>query len=410
MNKPSGDSVSGGKALATGMNQPSRKADFVIVEPSRTCCDYYGRVLDPIGKLRLLAIGTRRGVDGIRPEHTQLNPLIGLVAYIGARLLPPYQGEAFRFRLLPWFDRWAKKLLQPGDNVLSSYGYANECFKYARQHGGKTFLDAGNSHMENFWQIVSEEHRRWNCSYPPVSPHWYRRSIAMLKNVDYVLCPSSYVAQSFLDRGFRREQILQNMYPADLSLFHPTSTPRPKERPLTIINTGQLSLRKGTPYLLEAFRLVRSHEPSARLLLSRNIRDDMKLILGRYGDLPIEWAPGLPHEQLAERLRSGDVFVMLSLEEGLVRTALEAMACGLQVVVTYNTGTSDFVKPGINGEVVPIRDSKAAAEAILKCWRRIQDGFVPQVGDLQTRLSSQTFANVFANQLSSLGHFSKNSD
>src|SRR5207245_2967723 len=127
---------------------------------------------------------------------------------------------------------------------------------------------------------------------------------------------------------------------------------------------------------------VRRHCPSARLLLTDNVRDDVKPILRRYNDLPIEWSPGLPHAQLVERLQSADVFVLPSLEEGLVRTALEAMACGLQVVLTPNTGANDFVQPGINGEVVPIRDPQATAEAIFKCWERVQAGQRPPIADL----------------------------
>jgi len=385
------------------MARPSPIADFVIAEPARTSCDYFGRVLESVGKLRLLAIGTRRGVQGIQPEHTRLNPAIGLVGYIGARALSPFWAETLRFRLLGWSDRWTRKQLQPGDNVLSSYGYANECFKFAHRHGGKTFIDAGNSHIENFWQIISEEHRRWNCPYPPFSRYWYQRAQAMLPEVDYVLAPSAYVAKSFLDRGFRPAQILQNTYPLNLSLFKPAVAPRPKNRPLTVINTGQLSLRKGTPYLLEAFHLLRRQHPSARLMLTRNIRNDIGPILAKYRDLPIDWATNLPHAQLAERLRSADVFMMLSLEEGMVRTALEAMACGLQVVLTPNTGTSDFVEPGVNGEIVPIRDAKSAAEAILKCWERAQQGPVPGVADLQRKVSLETFAKVFLRQLTDLG-------
>jgi len=53
------------------------------------------------------------------------------------------QAESLRFRLLPWIDRWSRKQLRAGDNIVSSYGYANDCFKFVRQHGGKTFLDAG---------------------------------------------------------------------------------------------------------------------------------------------------------------------------------------------------------------------------------------------------------------------------
>jgi len=304
---------------------------------------------------------------------------------------------------LPWVDNWARRQLKPGDHIISSYGYANECFKVVRRNGGKTFIDAGNSHIENFWETVSDEHKRWNCPDPPFSPYWYERSRAMLPDVDYVLSPSSFVTQSFLARGFKEGQVLRNVYPVDLSLFKAAAGPRPPERPLTIINTGYLSLRKGAPYLLEAFRLVRRRHPTARLLLTQQVRDEMKPILSRYRDLPVEWSPGVPHAQLAQRLRSADVFVLLSIEEGLVRTALEAMACGLQVVLTPNTGASDFVETGHNGEVVPIRDPQAAAEAILKCWERARSGASPRVADLQEKLSFERFAKKFTTQLEELG-------
>jgi len=365
-------------------------------------CDDNARALERHGLLRFLALGTRRGTIGVPPERTRLNPCIGLCTYAAARTLGPYQAEFIRFRLLPWFDRWVLRQLQPGDHMISSYGYANDCFKFVRRHGGKTFVDAGNSHIENFWEIMCEEHHRWNCSYPPVARHWYERSKAMLQEVDYVLSPSSYVTESFLSRGFKREQILRNIYPVNLSLFKPSDKPRPAGRPLTVINTGNLSLRKGTPYLLEGFRLLHARHPSARLLLTRNIRNDVEPILTHYRDLPIEWSPGLPPTQLAERLRSADVFVLPSLEEGLVRTALEAMACGLQVVLTPNTGASDFVQPGVNGEIVPIREPSAIAEGTLRCWERIQSGATIPTADLQARLSFENFESEFLKQLSAL--------
>jgi len=349
--------------------------------------------------LRFLALATRRGTAGIPPERTRLNPWIGLWTYAAARMLPTFRAESFRFRLLPWFDRWVLKQLLPGDHIISSYGYANECFAFVRRHGGRTFVDAGNSHIENFWEILEEEHRRWNCPSPPVARHWYERSRAMLAEVDYILAPSSYVAQSFRSRGFKPEQILRNVYPVNLSLFQPAAAPRPKDRPLTIINTGALSLRKGTPYLLEAFRKVRRQEPAARLLLTQAVRDDVKRVMARYTDLPIEWAPGLPHAALAERLRGADIFVMPSLEEGLVRSALEAMACGLQVVLTNHCGANDFVQPGVNGEVVPIRDPQALAEATLKCWERVKQGAKPSLTGLHEQLSFEHFEKNFISQL-----------
>ena len=225
----------------------------------------------------------------------------------------------------------------------------------------------------------------------------------LLEGPDFILSPSSYVTKSFLARGFRPEQILCNVYPVDLHLFQPRSGPRPKGEPLTIVNTGSLSLRKGTPYLLEAFRIIRKQEPAARLLLTQIIQDDVRPILAHNADLPIEWSPGLPHAELAERLRSADVFVLPSLEEGLVRTACEAMACGLQVVLTAHTGAHDFVIPGVNGEIVPIRDPRAIAEGILKCWERAKQDLRSDITELRRKLSFETFADNFTAQIKAEG-------
>jgi glycosyltransferase involved in cell wall biosynthesis len=363
----------------------------------------YARTLEGIGLLRFYGLGTRRGIPEVPPEHTRLNPLIGLAAYAAAKTLSPFPAESFRFRLLPWFDRWIKKQITPGDHIISSYGYANESFKSVRAHGGKTFMDAGNSHMDHFWEVISEEHRRWNCPTPPFSPFWRERSQAMLAEVDFVLSPSSYVTNSFLVRGFKPEQILKNIYPVDLSLFKAAPEERPKNRPLTLINTGSLSLRKGTPYLLEAFRLVRQKIPDARLLLTRSVQDDIKPVLARYQDLPIEWSPPLPHAQLAERLRGADIFVLPSLEEGLVRTACEAMSCGLPAILTPHTGANDFIRPGVSGEVVPIRNPQAIADAVFK-WAEIvlAPGYQPRVTINRELLTFEYFAKTFIGQLNHL--------
>lgn len=347
------------------------RQQFVVATPARSVCDEYARALQQEGLLRFIALGTRRGTLGVPPEHTRLNPWIGLAAYAAAKAMSTFRAESFRFSLLPWFDRWVRKQLKPGDHIISSYGYANTSFAWVRAHGGKMFVDAGNSHPANFWEVLSEEHARWESPYPPVARHWIDRSLAMMADVDYVLSPSTYVTNSFLAKGFAPSQILRTIYPVDLNCFTPSNEPRPSSRPLTLISTGMLSLRKGTPYLLEAFRIVRKQIPDARLLLTSQVQDNVREVLRKHSDLPLEWLPSLPHTQLAERLREADLFVLPSLEEGLARTAIEAMACGLPAIVTPHTGANDWIVSGQNGEVVPIRNATAFAEAILKWADRV---------------------------------------
>ena len=392
-------------------SSPKAEANFVVATPARSVCDNFARALEKHGLLRFLALGTRRGTAGVSHERTRLKPSIGLAAYAASRIISTTRAESFRFRLHPRFDKWVKKQLQPGDHVISSFGYVNDSFRFAREQGGKTFLDGGNSHPRHFWDLLEDEHRRWNCELPPIAPHHHERSLAMMADVDYVLSPSQFVTQSFLDNGFTPDQILKSVYPVDLSCFQPAAEPRPKSRPLRIISTGTLSLRKGSPYLLEAFDFVRKKLPQAEFLLTRSIQDNVRPILEKHGELPIDWAPSLPHDQLAERYRSADIFVLPSLEEGLVRTALEAMACGLPVILTPNTGANDFVEPGVSGEVVPIRDARAIADAILKWADIVMACDQPPQRTIDTdQLSVETFERNFSSHLDALQLNSKSCD
>ena len=92
-----------------------------------------------------------------------------------------------------------------------------------------------------------------------------------------------------------------------------------------------------------------------------------------------------------------------SLEEGLVRTALEAMACGLPAILTPNCGADDYIREGVNGSIVPIRDPQAIADRILEWWERIRTGYRPPVADLQARLSIERLEDLFIGALGRLG-------
>lgn len=378
---------------------------FVVATPSRSVCDDNARALQQAGALRLYCLGGRRGTRGIDPALTRLWPWFGAINFIGSKLFGSFRFEPWRFRLHPAFDRWVCRQLRPGDHLISSYGYANAAFRWVRQHGGKTFLDGGNSHPDNFWQILTEEHERWGVKAPPVARHHYERSLAMMADVDFILSPSSFVSRSFLDRGFQPTQMIPNVYPLDLACFQPRTDPRPSDRPLTLINTGSLSLRKGTPYLLEAYRLIRRQIPDARLLVTNLVSESIRPILERNRDLPLEWAPPLSAPELCRRLQSADIFILPSLEDGFARTVTEALACGLPVITTPNTGASDCVEEGTSGSVVPIRDPEALAAATLHWWNRLrQESSDPPPSLLDpARFSFPTFASTFLQALRERG-------
>ena len=371
---------------------------------NRSADDHYARALENHGLLDFYALGTRRGIRGVPREHTRLQPLFGLLNYAAAKVLPTYQAESVRFRAFGLFDRWARSLLRPGQHLFTAYAFANDSMRWVQQHGGLAFLDAWTSHPEEFWKLLTEEQQLWGSSYPPVSRYYQDRAADSAGVADYVFVSSTFVRQSYLKRGFNPDRLLFCPYPVDLSVYRPAPEPRPAQRPFTLLHTGGLSLRKGAPYLLEAFRLIRKEVPNAILRVRRDIRNDAVDILRRHADLPIEWSGGLSLEDHVRRYQTSDLLLFPSVEDGFAQVVAEALACGLPVVTTPNTGASDLIRSGENGEVVPIREPQALAQAALKWWDRLRAGQgIGGIEELRNRLSVQTFEATVIGHLSRLG-------
>jgi glycosyltransferase involved in cell wall biosynthesis len=70
----------------------------------------------------------------------------------------------------------------------------------------------------------------------------------------------------------------------------------------------------------------------------------------------------ITRDRVSDLYRSADLFVLPTLSDGFGVTQLEAMAHGLPVITTRHCG--EVVEHGVNGLIVPARDSEALAKAI----------------------------------------------
>lgn len=87
------------------------------------------------------------------------------------------------------------------------------------------------------------------------------------------------------------------------------------------------------------------------------------------GGLPphVRFFGRVKHNRLVEIYSQASVYVLPSLLEGLARTGLEAMASGLPVIVTRETGLTDFVTEGVEGWIIPSRNANALAKRLRWC-------------------------------------------
>lgn len=130
---------------------------------------------------------------------------------------------------------------------------------------------------------------------------------------------------------------------------------------------GRMLLDKGVREFLQASRQVKQEYPGATFLLVGGA-DENPSAIGR-GEIDesvargdVEWVGSVT--DVRPHLRGSSVFVLPSYREGLPRSTLEAMACGLAIVTTDAPGCRDTVVDGVNGLLVPVGDADALAEAM----------------------------------------------
>lgn len=306
------------------------------------------------GRLRRLLAGSLApGLDLSGAEIRSWGGWGRLARYVSSRVSPTYS-EGVVDHL---FDHWAWQRLTDARVFHVWHGHGLQSLKVAKERGMATVVERASTHPAFARAILSEEHRRWGLGWREWS--WHRRRLAEeLEVADRVLVPSRFAHDTFKQAGFPEAKLHLLPYGVDAERFRPGEDGN-DPRPFRALFAGQVSLRKGIPYLLEAWRLLGWRD--AELLLVGRVLPEMRPLLARHRSLPGLRVLG-HRRSLEEVYRASDVFVFPSLEEGCALVVLEAMASGLPVVITPNAGVP--LEAGVQGLLVPIRDPAALAEAL----------------------------------------------
>jgi glycosyltransferase involved in cell wall biosynthesis len=117
--------------------------------------------------------------------------------------------------------------------------------------------------------------------------------------------------------------------------------------------------------LLRAFEKVRQTLPEAELVLVGPHFPDFRFERARWKGAYRHFE-NIPRSELAQLLRSSTAFVFPSNEEGFAKAIIEAMACGLPIIATHQSGATTLVEDGVQGYIVRERDVDQLADRMLK--------------------------------------------
>lgn len=181
---------------------------------------------------------------------------------------------------------------------------------------------------------------------------------------DKVICYTETERGQLINLGIESERISVIHNGVNTDQFVPPKSTLPKKEVLWI---GKYVPGKGVEYLLRGFqRFSRNFPDYTLLMIGRGPqRDDcLKMIDDLCLTEKVILKDFVQNKELPDVYRQSSIFVLPSLEEGVPRTILEAMACGVPVVCTELPQLVDIVTG--SGILVPVKDSEALAEALIQ--------------------------------------------
>ena len=184
------------------------------------------------------------------------------------------------------------------------------------------------------------------------------RKDAEIAAADRVIVPSRFVAETLIGSAAREVVVVPYGCPPPVEL---ETVRRGSDGPLRVLFVGHISQRKGISYLLRAMEILGG---AAELTLVGQFTHQSAELARQLNRR--RWMRSMPHRQVLREMQSHDVLVLPTLFEGRALVVLEALAQGLPVVTTANSGTEDVVVDGVSGLVVPTGSAVAIAEALTR--------------------------------------------
>ncbi|MCS7062639.1 MAG: glycosyltransferase family 4 protein, partial [Methylacidiphilales bacterium] len=249
--------------------------------------------------------------------------------------------------------------------VQGPMGSCEALFSLAEKTGRKIIkvFDSPNSHPRTLRKIWQKECDEFGGGYRiPIPNSFFEKVEREIASADLILCPSLFVKQSMIENGVSAERCIVSHFGVDTKIFKPRQTlPRQPQ----FICVGSICLRKGHHYLFRAWELIKNKLPDhPRLICIGNVRPDFRFEWKKWRGT-FEHYPSLDHPDIAKLLASSTAFVLPSLEEGFARVITEAMASGLPIIATHQSGATTVVEHFSEGIIVPAYNVEELAQAML---------------------------------------------
>lgn len=302
--------------------------------------------------------------EGVSRERVRTFPWIHTPWMVAGRYvtIPPRLSREITLTNVRLFDAWVAGRLEDCDAFVAISGSGLKAGRLAQSRGAKYVCDRGSSHIRYQKTIVEEEYTRWGFPGARVDSRVLEREEMEYASSDAITVPSEFARRSFVEMGVDVGRVWTMPLGVRLDRFAGTSD-RPTDT-FNVLFAGTVSIRKGIPYLLEAFAKLKY--PLKSLRLAGPVEPEVRSLLRRFDLTGVEVLGRLPQDEMARWMKASHALVLPSVEDGFGLVMAQAMACGAVVVASENTGGPDLFTDGVEGFVISIRSPEAICERLTR--------------------------------------------
>lgn len=295
---------------------------------------------------------------GISSKQIVSEPYLELLNRIRHKI-PFFTSDGINKFLKKKHDKKSTKYIDECNIFIGLSGSSLSSILEAKSKNKIAILERGSCHYSYGVNILSEEYKHYGQEYHP-NFHQWQQELLEYELADYISVPSSFVKRSFVEYGVHESKIFVNPYGVNLSQFLQTEK---IDSVFRVVFCGRLCIRKGSHYLLQA--MFESDIPNFEFWHIGGISEDMEPFIKEYNSEKIIFKGSMSQSKLYKMFSQCNVFCIPSLEEGMALVQLQAMACGLPLICSTNTGGDDLIsEDGREGFVIPIRSVSAIKEKI----------------------------------------------
>lgn len=273
-----------------------------------------------------------------------------------------------------WIGEWVARQKNLAPTVWANGTAHRFLFAALKERGHRLILERGSMHPVDYFLLPQRARKEAGYPYTLDLPAHVAEEERATKLADAIIACSDCVRQSYIQRGYSPDQVLDGLFGINTGAFPLINRQPAGGRPIRMGIVGVIGFRKGL------FRLLKIGDWAARkgialeLHFAGPIQDPEAHGMFAKSQATCVLHGVIKGQRLLDMLSTCDLYALPSYEEGLPYSVLEAMSTGLAALVSNDTGAREPVQHGKSGLVLHRFDNDefdSELEPILRDPQRI---------------------------------------